>query len=61
MTLICRTPNTRERSKATLENALEESKKKKKKERQGFRLIDESDVKEATLVSEADDEEEEKR
>ncbi|OIS96717.1 hypothetical protein A4A49_43851 [Nicotiana attenuata] len=53
------TPVTRGRSKVTLEKAMEES-KKTNKEREGFRIIDESDVEEVDLVSEDNSDEEEK-
>ncbi|OIT27548.1 hypothetical protein A4A49_21302 [Nicotiana attenuata] len=55
-----RKPVTRGKNKATFEKAMEEN-KRKKKERQGFILIDDSDVEEVNLVSgdEEDEEEEE--
>lgn len=48
------TSNARGKSKAILENVLEES-RKKKKDRQEFRLVDKFDVEEIDLVSEEED------
>lgn len=53
-----RTLVTRGKSKAALQKVMEEN-KRKKKERQGFRLIDESDVEEMDLVGGDEDDKEE--
>ncbi|XP_070036581.1 protein PXR1-like [Nicotiana tomentosiformis] len=53
VTLEGRTPNTRGKSKTSLEKTFDESKKKKKSSHK-FRLVDKSDVEEVDLVSEVE-------